>query len=123
MPAAGTGKRYSTTHTCILVAPGRFVAKNARVGDPPHRVGARSSARRGGGESVVIYRRKELAPTYRRHVEESPERVDNIAGAMVLFRSRRSKAHLRAPEVPDHTIPLLENVKDCFVPVLALRNA
>ena len=43
--------------------------------------------------SIVVYLRKEIAPAFWRHVEEAPERVDKIAGAMVLFRSGRGKAH------------------------------
>src|SRR5262252_9462742 len=66
---------------------------------------------------------KEVAPTFGRHVEETPERVDKIAGAMVLFRGGRGKAHLRAPEVPDRAVCLPEDVEDCFVPVVAVRNA
>jgi hypothetical protein len=45
-------------------------------------------------DSIVVHLWKEIAPTFRSHVEEAPERVDKIAGAMVLFRSGRGKAHL-----------------------------
>src|SRR5262245_58830462 len=74
-------------------------------------------------DSIVVHLWKELAPTSRRHVERAPERIDKIAGAMVLFRSGRGKAHLRAPEVPDRTVLLLEHVEDCFVPILSVRDS
>ena len=45
-------------------------------------------------DSVVVYFWKEIAPTFGRHVEQPPERVDKIASAMVLLRSGRGKAHL-----------------------------
>src|SRR4029079_19747592 len=44
--------------------------------------------------SIVIHLGKELASTLGRHVEETPERVDKIAGTMMLFRRWRRKAHL-----------------------------
>ena len=44
--------------------------------------------------SIVVHLWKEVATTFGRHVEESPKRIDKIAGAMVLLWSGRSKAHL-----------------------------
>jgi hypothetical protein len=71
-------------------------------------------------ESIVDHLWKEVASTFRRHVEEAPERVYKIASAMVLFRSGRRKAHLRTPEVPNRTVLLPEDIEDCFVPILAV---
>src|SRR5204862_4572864 len=62
--------------------------------------------------SIVVHLGKEVASTVGRHVEETPERVDKVAGAMVLFRSRKGKAHFRAPEVLDLAIVLSEDVED-----------
>ena len=45
-------------------------------------------------ESIVDDPWKEVASTFRRYVEEAPERVYKIASAMVLFWSGRRKAHL-----------------------------
>jgi hypothetical protein len=73
-------------------------------------------------DSVVVHLWKEVAPTFGRHVEEAPERVGKIAGAMVLFRSGRGKAHLGASEMPDRTVLFPEDVEDCFVPILAVRH-
>src|SRR6185295_10661424 len=74
------------------------------------------------GHSVVIHLWKEVAPAFRRHVEKAPERIDKIAGAMVLLWSWRSKTHLRAPEVSDRAVLFLEDVEDCFVPILAIGH-
>src|SRR5262249_43281155 len=73
--------------------------------------------------SIVVHLGKKGAATCGRHVEETPERVDEIAGAMVLLWSGRRKAHLRAPEVPDGAAFLPEDVKDCLVPILAVWNS
>src|SRR5215470_11336271 len=54
----------------------------------------RAALRRGARRSVVVHLREEIAPALRRHVEETPERVDQIARAVVLIRRRRSKGHL-----------------------------
>src|SRR5437016_4520221 len=72
--------------------------------------------------SIVIHLWKEVAAALERHVEQAPERVDQIAGAMVLLRRGRGKAHFRAPDVPDRTVLLLEDVEDRFVPILAVRD-
>jgi hypothetical protein len=37
---------------------------------------------------------KEIAPAFRRHVEKTPQRVDEIASAVVLLGSGKRKAHL-----------------------------
>src|SRR5262249_32704486 len=92
-------------------------------GRKPLRAGRRGSGGYEPRASVVIHLRKEIAAAFGRHVEEAPQRVGEIAGAMVLLRGRRCKAHLRAPEVPDRAVLLLENVEDRFVPVLAVRHA
>jgi hypothetical protein len=69
--------------------------------------------------SIVVHLWKEVAAAFGRHVEQTPERVDKIAGAMVLFRSGRGKAHFGAPEVPHCTVLLPENVEDRFIPYCA----
>jgi hypothetical protein len=72
---------------------------------------------------IVVHLRKEITSAFGCHVEESPERVDKIAGAMVLLGNRRSKAHLGAPEVADRAVLLPEDIEDCFVPIFAVRNS
>src|SRR6201999_2143827 len=44
--------------------------------------------------SVVAHLREEPTPSLGGHVEQSPQRIDRVAGAMVLVRFARGEAHL-----------------------------
>ena len=44
--------------------------------------------------SIVVHLCKEVAATFGRHVEESPERIDKIAGAMVLLEREEQSSSL-----------------------------
>ena len=55
---------------------------------------------------VVVHLRKKVATAFRRHIEETPQRVDQIAGAMVLFGRGWREAHFRAPKVTDRSVML-----------------
>ncbi len=63
--------------------------------------------------------RKELAAALRRHVEKAPERIGQVAGAVVLVGGGRREAHLdpqKCPILPSFFLKTLKIVSSQFSP-------
>src|SRR5271168_3982640 len=73
-----------------------------------------------GDPSVVAELREEVAAALRTHVEQSPDRIDEIAGSVVLAGFLLHVEQLAVPEVTDCAVGILtEYVVHRFVPVFA----
>src|SRR3546814_11733138 len=70
--------------------------------------------------SEVAKLRKEVAAALRTHVEQTPYRIDQIAGAVILAGFLLHVEQFAAPEVADRAVGILaEDVIHRFIPVLA----
>src|SRR3546814_1363732 len=90
------------------------------------RGGAQASV--GGAASSATVRRigqagEEVAAPLGGHVEQAPQRIDEVAGAVMLAGVGRAVAHLARPMVADGVAVLLKDVEDRLVPILALGHA
>ena len=77
----------------------------------------------GACASVVLELGKEFAAPLRGHIEQTPQRIGGIAGAMMLVGLARRKTHLGAPEVADGTPIETEHIVDRLIPILAVGDA
>src|SRR3546814_3870087 len=70
--------------------------------------------------SEVAKLRKEVAAALRTHVEQTPYRIDQIAGAVILAGFLLHVEQFAAPEVADRAVGILaEDVIHRFIPVFA----
>src|SRR3546814_20593394 len=67
--------------------------------------------------------REEIAPSLGRHVEQAPQRIDEVAGAVVLAGILGRVGHFARPMMPDGIAVLAEDVEDRLVPILAFAHA
>src|SRR3546814_15229050 len=61
--------------------------------------------------SFIAQAREEIAPSLGRHVEQAPQRIDEVAGAVVLAGILGRVGHFARPLMPDGIAVLAEDVR------------
>src|SRR3954468_8602487 len=64
--------------------------------------------------------RHELSASLRRHVEHAPQRVDSVAGSMMLVLLHWRPCQLAAPEVTDSPVLKAKHIEHRFIPIFAV---
>src|SRR3546814_926002 len=73
--------------------------------------------------SVVSELGKEIASPLRCRIEETPERICEVAGPMVLIGLGGRVGQLAAPKVPDRPFFKAEDVVNRLIPIFAVGHA